>query len=324
MQDNIPNLPEKIKLKKKKRILDPVWTDYFTFSKRERNGLMVFIFILIVQCIALYGLHFFPVHREPVDPANFEAEFERLLPEDSGNTFTAGTSVDNYPRNNIQRPQPILFVFDPNTTEKEDLEKLGLSAKQSATIVNFVSRGGKFRRKEDLKKVYGVKLKDYNRLEPFINLPDSSTYFSAKKNRKEANKEVLRVDLANADSLEILKLPGIGPGFTHRILAYRFKLGGFSSIDQLHEVWGFTDSLFAAISPNIFLSDSVPSKPLLINTIAWDELKLHPYVGYKLARIIVNYRDQHGAFQSLADFRSVPLITEENFRKLAPYLKFRD
>ncbi|MBK6837460.1 MAG: helix-hairpin-helix domain-containing protein [Bacteroidetes bacterium] len=70
------------------------------------------------------------------------------------------------------------FAFNPNSLEKEGWEKFGPSSKQSATIVHFVSKGGKFRMKEDLKKVYGMKKNDYNRLEAYINLPDSTTYFS--------------------------------------------------------------------------------------------------------------------------------------------------
>lgn len=285
---------------------------------------MVFLFILMSQCAALYYIHFVPYERTPIDVSAFNAQFNRMIANATIDSIARGNYFRKDSNHFVVKSPSVLFAFDPNSLEKEGWEKFGLSSKQSATIVHFVSKGGKFRMKEDLKKVYGMKKSDYNRLEAYINLPDSTTYFSAKQTQKAKKKDVLRVDLAKADSLDILKLPGIGPGFTHRILAYRNKLGGFCSLDQLHEVWGFTDSLFQAIAPNIFLSDTIPFKPLLVNTLSWDELKVHPYLGYKLARILVNYRDQHGAFQSLADFRSVPLITEENFRKLAPYLKFKD
>ena len=325
MQDIIPNHPsEKINLKKKKRILDPVWTDYFTFSKRERKGLIVLLVIIIAQCTGIFFLHYFPYEREPIDLSAYNSELERLIIRDS----LATKKPDSFSsfEKKVDSPEQIrkLFAFDPNSIGKAEWEQLGLSSKQAATIVNFVSKGGKFRMKEDLKKVYGFKNADYNRLQTYISLPDSGTYYSDKKAAKEKKKNPLHVDLAKADSLEILRLPGIGPGFTHRIIAYRNKLGGFYSLEQLHEVWGFSDSLYTTLTGLVYLSDTVPFNPLRINTISKEELKSHPYVGYKLAGLLINYRDQHGAFKSLDDFRNLPLITEENLRKLAPYLKFRD
>ncbi|MBK7850513.1 MAG: helix-hairpin-helix domain-containing protein [Bacteroidetes bacterium] len=201
---------------------------------------------------------------------------------------------------------------------------IGFKFKASRDDSELCFKGWKIQNERGSEKVYGFKNADYNRLQTYISLPDSGTYYSDKKAAKEKKKEALHVDLAKADSLEILKLPGIGPGFTHRIIAYRNKLGGFYSLEQLHEVWGFSDSLYTTLTGLVYLSDTVPFNPLRINTISKEELKSHPYVGYKLAGLLINYRDQHGAFKSLDDFRNLPLITEENLRKLAPYLKFRD
>jgi competence protein ComEA len=61
-----------------------------------------------------------------------------------------------------------LFVFDPNTASLQEFQKLGLSEKQASTIKNYLNKGGSFKTKEDLKKIYGISADQYNQLEPYI------------------------------------------------------------------------------------------------------------------------------------------------------------
>ncbi len=53
-----------------------------------------------------------------------------------------------------------------------------------------------------------------------------------------------RADLATLDSL-----PGIGPTLAQRIIDWRSAHGGFTSVDQLAEVSGIGDKLFATLQP---------------------------------------------------------------------------
>ena len=41
---------------------------------------------------------------------------------------------------------------------------------------------------------------------------------------------------------------------------------------------------------------------------------------YQLANAVIQYRDQHGSFQSPQDLKRVALVTDELFNKIAPYL----
>ena len=49
-------------------------------------------------------------------------------------------------------------------------------------------------------------------------------------------------------------------------------------------------------------------------------LKSHPYIGYKLANSIINYRNQHGSFKTLDDIQKIILIDEKTFNQLSHYL----
>ena len=54
-----------------------------------------------------------------------------------------------------EEKEPVeLFTFNPNTLETEGWRKLGLSERQAKTIMNYRSKGGRFYKKEDLKKIY--------------------------------------------------------------------------------------------------------------------------------------------------------------------------
>ena len=63
-------------------------------------------------------------------------------------------------------------------------------------------------------------------------------------------------------------------------------------------------------------------KKININTATKDDLKTHPYIKWNIANAIVEYRNQHGNFQSMNDLKKVSLITEEVVGKLQAYLEF--
>lgn len=50
-------------------------------------------------------------------------------------------------------------------------------------------------------------------------------------------------------------------------------------------------------------------------------MKKHPYISYYQARAIVQFRKQHGNYQSLEELLQIDLIEPSDFRKITPYLK---
>jgi competence protein ComEA len=57
------------------------------------------------------------------------------------------------------------------------------------------------------------------------------------------------VSLSRADLATLDSLPGIGPTLAQRIIDWRTTHGGFTSVDQLAEVSGIGDKLFAELQP---------------------------------------------------------------------------
>lgn len=69
----------------------------------------------------------------------------------------------------------MVFYFNPNTIPADSLQLLGLTEKQALTIVHYREKGGKFRKKEDFKKMYSVSDEFYNKVEAYIILPTQKT-----------------------------------------------------------------------------------------------------------------------------------------------------
>ncbi|MNY48244.1 Helix-hairpin-helix motif protein [compost metagenome] len=87
-------------------------------------------------------------------------------------------------------------------------------------------------------------------------------------------------------------------------------------------MYGLPSETFEAILPNLKISPQASVAKLDINQLDVKSLSQHPYISFKQATAIVNYRNQHGRFQNLIDLKKVLLLDDDFLRKLAPYLTF--
>lgn len=219
-------------------------------------------------------------------------------------------------------PKGTMFNFDPNTLSAEGWKKLGLRDKTIATILNFRNKGGKFREAADIKKIWGLFPDEAERLLPYVQIaaPAATVYENSKAsdNTTKYVPTVVSVEINTADSTGFIALPGIGSKLSNRIINFRNKLGGFYNVEQVKETFGLPDSVFQKIKPMLQVRSEV--KKININIATLEELKMHPYIKYHLANALVQYRVQHGNYQSVEDIRKIMILTEENFQKLKPYL----
>jgi competence ComEA-like helix-hairpin-helix protein len=102
-------------------------------------------------------------------------------------------------------------------------------------------------------------------------------------------------------------------------VAFRKKLGGFYSLDQLSETYNLPDSTFEKIKKYLLVNNKAIKK-ININSSTVDELKAHPYISYAVANAIFQYRQQHGKFNSIDDLKKIMSIDDQLLEKIAPYL----
>jgi DNA uptake protein ComE-like DNA-binding protein len=130
------------------------------------------------------------------------------------------------------------------------------------------------------------------------------------------------IDINTADTLAWQTLPGIGPGFARRIVSFRDRLGGFYAVKQVGECYGLADSIFQKIQPFLQIGNSSLTK-LDLNLTDEKSLAAHPYIRYKLARLIVQYRSTHAGFKAVSELRSLPLVDEIIYRKIEYYIEIK-
>ena len=311
-----------------------IFRDFLTFNKRERNG--VFILTGIICALVLYlNISSNFVNEEQVDFTKFDNDVKAFQASVKEKENYSDYDNRQGPLNLEQENRKTeMFIFNPNNLSRQDWSRLGLSDKQIDVIKKYESKGGKFKKKEDFKKMYCIKKEQYESLEPYINITSP-----AERSRKEettkaifqngkventivpvvAKKETFTViELNSADSALLTTIKGIGPFYAKNIIKYRNSIGGFVSKEQLLEIWKFDQEKLDAIGKYIDVDES-KIKKININTCEAADLK-NAYIKWNVANAIVNYRKNHGKYKSVDEIKKTDLVDDETYRKIAPYL----
>ena len=298
--------------------------EFLHFGKSERNAIAILIVaILLAFLLPLYinSLH----EPELFNNEAFAKEIDEFLKK-SEKVAAADQREFDFARPDksaaIDRIKP--FPFDPNLLDENGWIKLGFTARQASGIIKFREKGGKFKKNEDVKKLYVVDEEIYALLEPFIEIEEATKTAvyperDNTKNKPGGEYTPYRAEINGADSTELVKVRGIGPAFAKRIIRHRDKLGGFSDIGQLQEVFGMDSARFIQIEQYLYIDQELIKK-INVNTASLDELRSHPYIDYYIAKSIVDKRIQKGAYNDLNELKEISLIYESLFRKLSPYL----
>ena len=189
------------------------------------------------------------------------------------------------------------FRFDPNTAGIDDLMRLGFTLKQATAIDNYRKKGGRFRRPADFARSYVVDDSVFRRLEPYIDIP--------------------KIDLNTADSAAFETLPGIGPFFAAKMVAYRRELGGYSHPEQLMDIWHFDREKYDGLKDLVVVREATRT-PYPLWTLDEAALAAHPYIGKHAAHGILLYRDNHPAQAwTVEGLARAGVLTEEQAERLS-------
>jgi DNA uptake protein ComE-like DNA-binding protein len=303
---------------------------YLTFTKKDRIGLYAVLAIILI--IYLLPKLFSKSNNDlPVVDNTLLLKAMDTLEERS--ITTPNRSYNNDYNNNgyqLERsksdtynPAGELFMFDPNLLPADGWKRLGLADRTIKTITNYLTKGGKFYKPEDVKRIWGLPQGFYERIEDYIKITpiqsDHYKTFDVAPKYEKKEKTITVVDVNNSDTAAFIALPGIGSKLSLRITNFRDKLGGFYSVEQIGETYGLPDSTFQKIKPYLNVNTTAVRK-ININAATKEDLKVHPYLKWNLANAIIEYRNQHGKFSNLNDLKNIVLIDEGTFNKIAPYL----
>jgi len=298
--------------------------NYYSFTKREYNGLLALMAILLIVSILpyMYTNYFL---KEAIVNNTEEAAIQKLVlvnQKHENNYTKIRTQIEDSETRVVKN----LFKFDPNQIDLQQWQALGLSVKQAQSIINYRSKGGKFYKPADLQKMYTITPQKFQELAPYITIENNNeTNRYAKTNYPEktpyVKKEFVIVELNTADTLQLDEIKGVGAAFARRIVNYRNKLGGFYKKEQLLEVYGLDSIKYNEIKDQVKINPTHLTK-ININTAEFDQLKNHPYLKYKQINAIINYRKQHGKYNSVDDLKKVLILSPQTIQNITPYLNF--
>lgn len=278
---------------------------FLLFSRAERRAVLALVFLIAIVCIAprIYRYYLSDEPVKALSSKEFDLEMEPF-----------SHSLDSLEQDTGQA----IFFFDPNTLPYESWLKLGLSQKQAAVIGKYLARGGRFRKPEDLARIYVLSDAMKARLISYVRI-DPALQKAAEKARHPPKV----VEINQADSAAFESLPGIGPSLAGRIIKFRKLLGGFYNTGQIRETYGLRDSTYKRIRPYLKV-DPLSVYKLDINQADYESLRRHPYIHAKIAHAIVNQRNKKGFYSQLEELRQLRPVTDSIYRRIVPYLKISE
>lgn len=300
-----------------------MWKDFFYFSKSERKAIL---FLLTSLLILVSVWIFFPnMERESTGQEQESAEDIKSFLATVHEVEQKKFSPKVYRKS--RKREIILAPFDPNLADSIEFLQLGLPSFIAHNIIKYRKAGGQFRNSDDFSRIYGLTMEKFKMLEPYINI---SQVFQRKQDtvyyKKKIEKDTLTfykypegtlVDLNEADTVELKKIPGIGSGIARTIIAYRNRLGGFYNVAQLNEIKYINEDMI-----KWFKLENTPIHRINANKAGLDKLRSHPYINFYQAKVIVEYRRKKGKLKSLSQLSLYEEFTEKDLERLSHYLVF--
>ena len=297
-----------------------MWKDFFYFTKTERQGIIV----LVVLILGVYAiprlLQAFsqPEKTNPAEQVKAEKEYsdfissvKKLKPGKKYPDYTNNRSSAVHPKKEIR-----LATFDPNMADSTTFLSLGLPSWMASNILRYRNRQGRFRRPEDFRKIYGLTEEQYRTLLPYIRIaeepisPDTSRLLvvqaTAQHDTLMKYHPGIIIDLNQADTTELKKIPGIGSRIAQSIVNRRRLLGGFYQIEQLEEIR--------------LKVDATQIHRININKASVERMMHHPYINFYQAKVIAEYRKKKGKLRDLKQLALYEEFTSADFERIMPYI----
>jgi competence protein ComEA len=285
---------------------------FLQYSLVERTGFItigsLLLILLAIRCSLSWWIK--PPLPDPVLAAKLQAEYGawRALQEDA----------EGYPAASVTAVKFESFCFDPNTLDSAGFIRLGMPPRALKGLFNWRRKGKRFRKAEDLQPLYNLPEECYARLAPLIRIENAAYESGYLHPNRPRESPPASIELNTADSATLDRwVPGIGAVLAKKIIARRQALGGFTSLEQLMEIYKFPDTTMEKLRHRLTVN---PTKCQLLNlnTVTLERLAAHPYIGEKIGRNIIMFREALGSYTDLTQLRQVPLMTAENYRKIAP------
>lgn len=300
-----------------------MWKDFFYYTRSERRAILCLLGVTVLFLAVCLTLRWQETAGLPPETTQ-EVAVDSFLTEVRKQELSRSRRIVTYRRPKKERAEIVLQPFDPNVADSVLLCRVGFPSFMARNLIRYRSKGGVFRTPESLKRIYGMTDSLYQTLEPYITIGpdfqhrDTLPWKTAPVDSLEMKyAEGTVIELNHADTVQLKRIPGIGRGLARMIVAYRQRLGGFVSVDQLQEI----PHLEASVN-KWFRLDTTGVRRLLVNRYGLDRLRSHPYMDFYKAKTILEYRRKYGKIKGLSQLSLWKEFSEKDLKRLAPYLSF--
>lgn len=286
---------------------------FFYFRKSDRKG------IVALGCIAVFALGVLMV-------------LDRME-EQKEQSMDTPVFLEDYHKKPLSVSKKRLHVFDPNTVDSLTLIQFGIKAWKVKNFLHYRAAGKVFRSAEDIGDTYGWTAEDVQRLTPYVSVGTAyqkrkeTPRFEERKEHKEEGAQpvetkkfhtLTKVDVNEADTAMLRRIPGIGEKISVAIVRYRQRLGGFHSVEQLREI--------SIVSPELLEWFTVPSSAAVqkihLNKASFQTLNSHPYISYEQTKSLLQYIRLYGEVKDEETLLATGIFTKEEVEKLRPYIAY--
>ena len=282
------------------------FTEITDFSKKEFIFILSVIFLVAIIKIGAY------FYTNQTKSYSFEV-IER--PKSTFENFEEKDFYENkksYSNNRWDKAN--LFTFDPNTIDEQGLLKIGFSPKVAKIFLNYRNKGGRFKTKEDVSKVFGVSPKLYQHIENHIYINPKNIVSPAVSKPSFEN---TIIDINKANVAQLKSLYGIGNYYAQKIVETREKIGSYINVEQFRFVCRMPDSTFDKMKSRITLTPSVIKK-ININKASKEDLESHPFIAKWQVDDILKHRPIYGE----ADLLELYTFKNPKYRNAMPYFDY--
>lgn len=279
---------------------------YFQYSKSQRSG----IFLLVLLCVICQFTFFY------WDPSSENGE-------DSEKQKWIGlqAKVDSL-KVEKQNYIPKIYPFNPNFITDYKGSKLGMSIEEIDRLLNFRKTNQYVNSASEFQKVTQVSDSLLNAISPYFKFPDwvNKGKTNNFKPFEKKTEKIIMLDINLATKEDFIKIYGIGPALSDRILKQKELLGGFVSMKQMNDVWGLSPEVIENLNKHFMVASLPKIKKIDINNSSIKELMVFPYFKYSLAKAIVTYRSMNGDFKNFEDLTKINGFPSEKLDIIRLYL----
>jgi DNA uptake protein ComE-like DNA-binding protein len=294
----------------------------FGASSKEITGFAALIIILVISLL-IPGI----INRQTAEDNSHWLEDQIML-----DSLVALLEKERNSRPDNSKIHSNIHHFNPNEASFGELQALGFSENIAQRIINYRDKGGSFKIKEDLYKIYDIDSSLVEELYDFIRLPEKAPKAETEQNTSKEKISVPKLatrmvpvelpdfDINTADTATLKTINGIGSVLSKRIIDFRKNLGGFIDGNQLYEVYNLDSAVVLKLKSKMYIDTNFIPGKLLINLANEEELARHPYLSWQQARLIIAYRNQHGDYNSGQDLLKVYAVGQKDLNRIVSYL----